>query len=125
MSLISNNPNWYVLFCVMAGVLFAGILYYKSKKDGFEQPKLYLMAGLRFVSVFLIGFLLLAFLLKVERKRTEKPIVVLLHDNTESLSDFSKNNPQWFSQWADFSSRLKNRFVVENMTFGKDISLSN
>jgi hypothetical protein len=114
-----------VLFCIIAGILFAGILYYKSKKDGFEQPKRYLMAGLRFLSVFLISFLLLAFLLKIERKRTEKPIVVLLHDNTESLVDFSKNNPQWLSQWADFSRNLKNKFDAENLTFGKDISSTN
>ncbi|MDR0437009.1 MAG: hypothetical protein LBH22_01765 [Bacteroidales bacterium] len=125
MSLISNNPTWYVLFCIAAGFLFAGILYYKTKKDGFESPKRYLMAGLRFVSVFLISFLLLAFLLKIERRRTEKPIVVLLHDNTESLSDFSKNNPQWFSKWADFSKSLKGQFEIEQMTFGKDISTSN
>jgi len=105
--------------------LFAGILYYKSKKDGFEPPKRYLMAGLRFLSVFLISFLLLAFLLKIERRRTEKPIVVLLHDNTESLSGFSKDNPQWLSKWADFSSRLKDKFEIEQMTFGKDISKTN
>jgi hypothetical protein len=113
------------MFCIIAGLLFAGILYYKSKKDGFETPKRYLLAGLRFWSVFLISFLLLAFLLKVERKRTEKPIAVLLHDNTESLSDFSKNNPQWLSQWADFSRGLKDKFEVEPVTFGKDISTIN
>jgi len=83
------------------------------------------MAGLRFLSVFLISFLLLAFLLKLERRRTEKPIVVLLHDNTESLADFSKDNPQWLSKWADFSSDLKNRFDVEHITFGNDISTTN
>jgi hypothetical protein len=68
---------------------------------------------------------LLAFLLKIERRRTEKPIVVLFHDNTESLSDFAKDNPLWLSQWADFSSRLGDRFDVEEMTFGKDVSSTN
>jgi len=125
MSLISNNPAWYVLFCIIAGFLFAGILYYKTKKDGFEPPKRHLMAGLRFLSVFLISFLLLAFLLKIERRRTEKPIVVLIHDNTESLADFSKENPLWISQWTDFSGRLKDKFKVEDLTFGKDISATN
>ncbi|MCL2414371.1 MAG: hypothetical protein FWC94_03870 [Bacteroidales bacterium] len=125
MSLISNNPAWYVLFCILAGFLFSGILYYKTKKDGFEPLKRYLMAGLRFLSVFLISFLLLAFLLKTEHRRTEKPIVVLLHDNTESLAYFAKDNPQWLSQWTDFSSRLGDKFEVEPMTFGNDISSTN
>ena len=114
-----------MLFCVVAGLLLAGILYYQSKKDGFDSPKRYLMAGLRFLSVFLISFLLLSFLLKIERRRSEKPIVVLLHDNTESLADFSKNNPQWLSKWADFSRGLNDKFEVENLTFGKDISSTN
>ncbi|MCL2412879.1 MAG: hypothetical protein FWC98_01930 [Bacteroidales bacterium] len=125
MSLISNNPTWYVLFCIIVGFLFAGILYYKTKKDGFQPLKRHLMAGLRFLSVFLIGFLLLAFLLQTERRRTEKPIVVLLHDNTESLAYFANDNPQWLSQWADFSNRLGDRFEVEQLTFGNDISATN
>jgi len=107
------------------GFLFAGILYYKTKKDGFQPLKRHLMAGLRFLSVFLIGFLLLAFLLQTERRRTEKPIVVLLHDNTESLAYFANDNPQWLSQWADFSNRLGDRFEVEQLTFGNDISATN
>ncbi|MDR2907986.1 MAG: hypothetical protein LBU91_08375, partial [Bacteroidales bacterium] len=124
MSLISNTPIWYTLFCIIAGLLVAGILYYKFKKDGFDTRKRWLLAGLRFLSVFLISFLLLAFLLKVERRRTEKPIVVLLHDNSESLG-FSKDNPQWLSQWADFSNHLEDKFQIERMTFGQDISATN
>ncbi|MDR2934112.1 MAG: hypothetical protein LBU68_02420, partial [Rickettsiales bacterium] len=122
MSLISNFSAWYVLLCIIAGLLFSGILYYKSAKDGFDIRKRWLLAGLRFLSVFLISFLLLAFLLKVERCRTEKPIVVLLHDNSESLSDFSKENPQWLSQWTDLSNDLNDKFQIEHMAFGKDIS---
>lgn len=122
MALISDNSNWLILLCMLTGFILAGILYYKSDKDGFSSRKRMLLAGLRFLSVFTISFLLLDFLLKIEFRKSEDPIVVLLHDNSESLSDFAKKNPQWPARWSDFSNELNKHFEVEQLTLGQNLS---
>lgn len=85
---------WYVLLCLLIAGLGAFLLYRKDRNLA-ELSILWkrILAGLRFVSIFLLAFLLLEPLLEYSKKKVEKPIIVFAHDNSESML-FSKDSAE-------------------------------
>ncbi len=77
---------WYVLLCLLIAGLGAFLLYRKDRNLA-ELSTLWkrVLAGLRFLSLFFLAFLLLEPLLEYSKKKVEKPIIVLAHDNSESM----------------------------------------
>lgn len=68
------------------GALFATVLYFReNKRKRFEQNWIFTLAGLRFVGITLLNFLLLRPILENVRQTIEKPIVVVLQDNSSSV----------------------------------------
>jgi predicted AAA+ superfamily ATPase len=68
------------------GALFATVLYFReNKRKRFEQNWIFTLAGLRFVGITLLSFLLLRPILENVRQTIEKPIVVVLQDNSSSV----------------------------------------
>ena len=86
MKLLLNSPLWYVLLCLLIAGLGAFLLYRKDRNLA-ELSTLWkrVLAGLRFLSLFFLAFLLLEPLLEYSKKKVEKPIIVLAHDNSESM----------------------------------------
>jgi len=77
-SLTFQYPNWYLIFCVLAGIVGALLLYFRD--DTFkDQPSWfrYALGTLRFLSIGIIALLLLEPLLKSLITETKKPIVVI------------------------------------------------
>lgn len=85
MSLITEYPVWFFIFCVALGLLYAGILYYKNKREEFSVSTVRWLAAFRFVTVVAISFLLLSPMMKNIFRTTEKPLIILAHDNSESV----------------------------------------
>lgn len=86
MNIVFEYPSWFIVFCILAGVAYAFILYRKDKK--FDEISIWLvraMAAFRFVVVTLLCFLLLSPLLKTVNRTTEKPVVIIAQDNSESI----------------------------------------
>jgi len=84
--LITEAPSGFILFCIAAGFLYAWILYRKEKS--FSETKLWIrrvMAALRFISVTILCFLLLSPLIRTLFREVEKPVVVVLQDESESI----------------------------------------
>ncbi|GHV66416.1 hypothetical protein FACS1894199_09790 [Bacteroidia bacterium] len=84
-----------------------------------------LIAGLRFLTVFLLLFLLLKPALSFYRNIREKPLLIIAQDNSMSLlntvdSTFFKNEYQSFLEQK--LSALSAKFDVERLTFGKNVS---
>ncbi|SFC04014.1 hypothetical protein SAMN05421780_102361 [Flexibacter flexilis DSM 6793] len=75
---------WYLLPCLLAGVVYAYLLY--SKKAPWSKNLNYTLAFLRFVVVSFLAFLLLNPLIKTSLSLIEKPWVVLAIDNSESVA---------------------------------------
>ena len=107
MSLLTQYPLWLAIFAVLLGVGYALFLYYKNDNVVFEKKSRIVMASLRGVAMSLIAFLLLAPMLKMTRKETDKPVIILAIDNSESVkmgkdSAFYKNEyPKQVQQLAD------------------------
>ena len=86
MSLLTQYPLWLAIFAVLLGVGYALFLYYKNDNVVFEKRSRIIMASLRGVAMTLLAFLLLAPMLKMIRKQTDKPVIIFAIDNSESIA---------------------------------------
>ena len=79
----TDVPSWFILFCLLAGALYAFLLY--SKKAPWPKNTNRALAGLRFLLVALLCFLLMGPLLNQVSFFEEKPVVVIAVDNSASI----------------------------------------
>lgn len=97
MHLITDYPWYFILFCLLAGAVYATLLYWlPRRKDPLERKLAIGLTALRFVVVSIIAYLLLAPLVKHQRNEQEKPIILVAQDNSHSVimtadSSFYKN----------------------------------
>ncbi|MGI4738237.1 MAG: hypothetical protein ACRYG7_23970 [Janthinobacterium lividum] len=78
---------WFILVCLAVGAGYAALLY--SGQAPWSRAVNYALAGLRFVVVSFLCFLLLSPFIKTTTTRTEAPTVVLAVDNSQSVSLFT------------------------------------
>ena len=88
---------WFVLLCILAGLVYAFLLYNRNNPWG-KIPSL-LLAGIRFLTVSLIAFLLLGPLIRYIRNTVIEPSYVIAVDNSLSI-------PETYNE-QDFSSLIK------------------
>ena len=86
MSLLTQYPLWLAIFAVLLGVGYALFLYFRNNNVVFEKRSRIIMASLRGVAMALLAFLLLAPMLKMIRKQTDKPVIIFAIDNSESIA---------------------------------------
>ncbi len=119
--LLTEQPIWFIIFCIAAGFGYAVLLYRHDGKLKETKPALRkLMFGLRFVSVTIIAFLLLSPLVKNFSRTVEKPIILLVHDNSESLAMYSKS--EYLKQFLELKNKLTERYEIRLLTFGDRVS---
>lgn len=123
MKLLTQYPLWLVIFALLLGVGYALYLYYKNNNVIFEKPMRIAMASLRGLAVVLIAFLLLAPMVKLTVKQTDKPIVLVAIDNSESVKSnkdsafYAKEYP---GQVAKLISELGDSYVVKTYLVGDE-----
>lgn len=86
MSLLTQYPLWLAIFAVLLGIGYALFLYFRNNNVVFEKRSRIIMASLRGVAMALLAFLLLAPMLKMIRKQTDKPVIIFAIDNSESIA---------------------------------------
>ncbi|MFO7979177.1 MAG: hypothetical protein R6U64_11010, partial [Bacteroidales bacterium] len=74
MNLTTEYSPWFILLCLLAGVLWSGLLYYRNRGNGFSIGVRWLLAGFRFVVVTVLAFLLLAPLAERMVRHVEQPL---------------------------------------------------
>lgn len=79
-----DHSPWYILLCLLAGALFAFILY--QKKGPWSKQLNYLLATFRFILVSILAFLLIGPFLKLIKNTIEKPTFVFAVDNSQSIA---------------------------------------
>lgn len=125
MSLITEYPAWFVIFCIALGLLYAGILYYKNRREEFSVATQRWLAVFRFIAVFIISFLLLSPLVKTVFHKTEKPLIIFAQDNTESIaigkdSGYYRNDYQ--AAFKDAVDDLSKDYNVRTYSFGDKVT---
>ncbi len=118
-----SYPYWFILLCVLLAAVFSFLLY--SKQAGrFAKSVLYSLILLRFFSVFLLCFLLLAPILKYLQNKNEKPVVVFLQDNSASIkSAFKKvDSIAYRKKVTELLDDLREDYIVKELRFGGQLS---
>lgn len=114
-------PWWFVVFCVLAGALFSGIVYYKNNRYELSRRVKITCAVLRFLGVSLLAFLLLAPVVKNRSRQVEKPLVIVGLDNSLSnvlIADSAYYRNEFPQQAADFIGKLSEKYDVCTYTLG-------
>lgn len=82
--MIIDYPWYYVLFCLLAGVVYAVAMYYIGRRP-FKRGLNLTLSLVRMVAVTAIALLLLAPVAKQTVNEEQKPVVVVAQDVSESI----------------------------------------
>lgn len=122
MSLITEYPLWYLVFCLSLGAALSAWLYYKDSRLSHTPTWLLgAMAGLRLVALSLIAFFLLHPLLKTIVREVEKPVILIGQDNSESLlsgADSAFFASEYPEQIKQLTAELEKTYEVATFRFG-------
>ena len=83
-SLYSSVSPWFILLCLLIGAFYAYILYSKRKPLWSNRTNLFL-GSLRFILVSLLVYLLFGPVIRYFENSSDKPLVLIHIDNSESL----------------------------------------
>ncbi|MFI5158881.1 MAG: hypothetical protein ACHQF4_08440 [Sphingobacteriales bacterium] len=78
--------GWWALACLLLGCLYAWLMY--RQPVALSKQFRYILFALRALAVFIISLLLLAPLVKSVSYQSQKPLVLILQDNSESIKLF-------------------------------------
>ena len=124
-----TDYKWYFfLFCLLLGLGYALLLYFRNKKSSLS-PKVRIVLGvLRFLSISILAFLLLSPLVKQQLTNKEKPIIIVGQDNSSSImlnsdSLFYKNN--YIPLLQQTIAELEKDYDVHTYLFGQDTRSDN
>jgi hypothetical protein len=88
--IITESPSWFIVFCLLAGFIYSLVLYRNDHSfDGATVWVKRMMALFRFTCVSILCFLLLTPLIRTIFREIEKPIIVILQDESESVRAIS------------------------------------
>lgn len=124
MKIVTESPFWFIVFCLITGLVYTFALYYKNPKNEFSPWTTRTMAIFRFISVSLITFLLLSPLLMTVFRRVEKPVILIAQDNSRSIlinKDSSYYKTKYLKQLSELTNELSQTYEVKNFTFGSQV----
>jgi hypothetical protein len=124
LNLIFNAPAWQLFLCILAGLAYAIALYLRDRK--LKEAPIWLKAILgafRFIGVSIICFLLLAPLFANTEESREKPVLIFVHDNSNSLligQDSSLIQNEYKTAYDHLIAKLSDRFEIDEYTVGQN-----
>ncbi len=123
-NLTFQYPTWYLLFCIVLGVAYALTLYFRDQRFK-EQSNIlnWLLGIVRTVVVSFLAMLLLSPLIKSITTQTQKPILVLAQDVSESVAAEmdEAEQIQYQQDFQSLSERLKENYEVAEYSFGDKV----
>lgn len=124
-SLITELPFGFTVFCLLAGFAYSYLLYRKEQlmKD-LPKWQSRLIAGARFTLVTLLCFLLLGPMLRVVSREVEKPIVILAMDASKSVvnrKDSADIIEKYKTAIEKVASNLGSDYEVKLVSFGDHV----
>ncbi len=126
MSIITEYPIWFITLCMLAGLVYAGALYFRDKFNRTYGSRLAgLLGALRFSAITVLCFFLLKPLIKTIDREVEKPIIVIAQDNSESIgatgkTEYYKN--EYLAKLRKVKEQLGDDYEVVEYAFGHQVS---
>lgn len=122
MQLLFDLPAWWLVACLLTGLGYAGILYYKNINDGFSTSLRIVLSIFRALSVFLIAMLLLNPVLKLKQKQYQYPNLIFLSDNSRSIASWvQKKDKEFGEKVKNLKKSLTDDFECEAYDFGDSL----
>lgn len=122
--LIYSYPSWYIALCLIIALIYTAVLYFRSSGSVARWLKMAL-ASLRFIAVSIILLLLLNPLLKYTHSVTEKPVVLIGLDNSNSIvrnSDSAYYKGEFKDAFEQASAKLAEKFNVVTYSLGEEVT---
>lgn len=128
MRLIIDYPWYFIVLCLLTGVVYATLLYYvgykRNRSNSLGRGVTMLFALLRTLAVSAITFLLLAPQVKRTTGRKEKPIVIIAEDNSSSLrycKDSAFYSTGFQTDIDNLQKSLGDAFEVHRLRYGSAV----
>ena len=123
-SLSFQYPAWYLIFCILMGLVYALVLYYRDQTFREQSSRLNPILGtLRFLTVTILCILLLSPLLKSLLTETKKPVVILAQDQSESIA--AEMNEEALANYKkafqDLEQDLAKDYDLKTYAFGNKV----
>jgi hypothetical protein len=117
-------PAWFLIFCVLLGLGYAMLLYYRDTTFRAQSKNLNRWLGLlRWATITLLSALLLSPLLKSLLTETKKPVIVLAQDQSESVATDLQGQAleQYKQNWNLLREGLSADYEVHEIAFGDQV----
>lgn len=122
--LFTDYPSWFWLLCFLAGGIYAFAMYYREKKMAEAISNKWWLRGLavlRFTGVVILAFLLLNPYLKSKTNETEKPVVVIMQDNSSSIQSAVGDSVGYREKLNSLYESLSETYDVRTYSFGSSM----
>jgi hypothetical protein len=117
-------PAWFLVLCLLAGLAYAAILYFRN--DTFRDAPSWLtslLAVFRFLTVSTLAVLLLSPIIRSVESRSQKPIVVLAQDGSESVAAAwnAEDSVAYTRSLQELTTSLEDQYELVTYTFGESL----
>ena len=126
--IFSDQPWWFWGLCLAGGLAFAVGLYWRERKMQAAAPNIWLrrlLFAFRSVVATALLMLLLDPYIKRSSNETEKPVVIMLQDNSSSLANGLKDTAAYAKQWQQLRAALADDYDVRVYPFGEQLQDEN
>jgi len=115
--------GWWVLPCLLLGLLYAWLMYRQPQNlpDKFR----FLLSAFRTLAVFLISLLLVSPLVKSTNYQPQKPLVLVAQDNSQSISTFHPKDfdaGKFVDELGKLKKQLGDGYEVQEFNFGHNLN---
>lgn len=121
-NLFFQHSVWWLLLIVIMAAAISGFLYFH--KPRFSKGQSWFLSGLRFVVLVLIALFLLQPMLQSESLRDEKPLLIWLSDNSESVmatADSAITKDFFRQEMASYQERLFEKYAMVPYAFDANV----
>jgi hypothetical protein len=113
-------PWWYILICLAIGVLAAYLLYRKTgTNNAWTTPRKWIMFALRALSLSIICLLLLSPVIRHLSYDTQKPLIYIGVDQSQSVGHALKDPVKVLEQLENLKDQLSKEYSVETYSIGE------
>ncbi|MVN20544.1 vWA domain-containing protein [Mucilaginibacter arboris] len=115
--------GWWSFGCLVLALLYAFLLY--QNPANISKNWRNALFAIRTCAVFILSFLLLAPLVKSVSKHLQKPLILVLQDNSSSIKQFPSKNfkvTSFIQQLHQLKNNLGDDYDVQEFNFSKNLN---
>lgn len=123
MNFSAEYSLWLIVPCIMLGLLYGGILYWRNRRDELENRLRWILFAFRSIAVAAIAFLLLGPLVQSEQYSDVKPTLVVAVDGSKSIGNVLNKDEQkqLIADVKRIETELTEKYDIKYYTFGSEV----